>query len=137
MLVIWAVFQIFLAVSGKVGIGGGDMFMLGVVGAWFGWQSLPLVLLLAALQGILWVTGSLLLPSRGTSATTPSLPEVSSQEGVSQQKLDFDGDSGEHEQDELSANGIAFGPFLAAASIEYVFIGNELLHWLTGGALGG
>jgi prepilin signal peptidase PulO-like enzyme (type II secretory pathway) len=135
MLVIWAVFQIFLAVSGKVGIGGGDMFLLGVVGAWFGWQSLPLVLLLAALQGILWVAGSLFWPSgrsRDVEKGSPDSDEVSR----SGRHEDYESDA-DQDDDELAAKGVAFGPFLAAASIEYVFVGNQLLNWLTGGALGG
>jgi leader peptidase (prepilin peptidase)/N-methyltransferase len=37
---------------GRVGLGGGDPTLLGAIGAWTGWQTLPYVLLLAALGGL-------------------------------------------------------------------------------------
>lgn len=39
-------------IRGRTGIGGGDPIMLGGVGAWTGWQPLPLLVFLAALIGI-------------------------------------------------------------------------------------
>ena len=38
----------------KDGMGGGDPKLVAAVGAWLGWQALPLMLLLASLGGILW-----------------------------------------------------------------------------------
>lgn len=39
---------------GATGMGGGDPKLVAAIGAWIGWQALPLVLLLASLGGILW-----------------------------------------------------------------------------------
>jgi leader peptidase (prepilin peptidase)/N-methyltransferase len=40
------------ALTGRVGMGGGDPKLFGAIGAWLGWMALPLVLLLAALLGL-------------------------------------------------------------------------------------
>ena len=39
---------------GRVGMGGGDPKLVAAIGAWIGWQALPLMLLLASLGGIGW-----------------------------------------------------------------------------------
>lgn len=43
---------VYRVLRGREGLGGGDAPMLGAIGAWVGWATLPLVLLLAALAGI-------------------------------------------------------------------------------------
>jgi leader peptidase (prepilin peptidase)/N-methyltransferase len=50
-LVLWSVFQVFRLVTGKEGMGYGDFKLLAAIGAWLGWQMLPLVLLLSAVVG--------------------------------------------------------------------------------------
>src|SRR3546814_10586439 len=46
---------------GREGLGLGDAKLLGALGAWFGWQALPFILLLAAGTGLLAVAGSMVL----------------------------------------------------------------------------
>ena len=48
---LWSVYQLFRLVTGKEGMGYGDFKLFAAIGAWLGWQMLPLVLLLAALVG--------------------------------------------------------------------------------------
>jgi leader peptidase (prepilin peptidase)/N-methyltransferase len=48
---LWLVFQLFRLVTGKEGMGYGDFKLFAAIGAWLGWQMLPLVLLLAAFVG--------------------------------------------------------------------------------------
>jgi leader peptidase (prepilin peptidase)/N-methyltransferase len=48
---LWLVFHLFKLVTGKEGMGYGDFKLLAAIGAWLGWQMLPLVLLLAAFVG--------------------------------------------------------------------------------------
>ena len=48
---LWLVFQLFKLVTGKEGMGYGDFKLFAAIGAWLGWQMLPLVLLLAAAVG--------------------------------------------------------------------------------------
>jgi leader peptidase (prepilin peptidase)/N-methyltransferase len=50
-LFLWLVYQLFKLVTGKEGMGYGDFKLFAAIGAWLGWQMLPLVLLLAALVG--------------------------------------------------------------------------------------
>jgi leader peptidase (prepilin peptidase) / N-methyltransferase len=50
-LVLWGVFQAFRLVTGKEGMGYGDFKLFAAIGAWLGWQMLPLVLLLSAVVG--------------------------------------------------------------------------------------
>ena len=48
---LWLVFHTFRLLTGKEGMGFGDFKLLGALGAWLGWQALPLVILLASLVG--------------------------------------------------------------------------------------
>ena len=48
---LWLVFQLFKLATGKEGMGYGDFKLFAAIGAWLGWQMLPLVLLLAAAVG--------------------------------------------------------------------------------------
>lgn len=48
-LVLWLVYWAFKLLRGKEGMGYGDFKLLGALGAWLGWQMLPLVILLSAL----------------------------------------------------------------------------------------
>ncbi|MFT7122192.1 MAG: leader peptidase (prepilin peptidase)/N-methyltransferase [Bermanella sp.] len=46
-LSLWIVFWIFKALTGKEGMGYGDFKLLAALGAWLGWQMLPMVILLS------------------------------------------------------------------------------------------
>ena len=48
---LWLVFQAFRLATGKEGMGYGDFKLFAAIGAWLGWQMLPLVLMLAAAVG--------------------------------------------------------------------------------------
>lgn len=50
-LSLWLVFQLFRLATGKEGMGYGDFKLLALLGAWLGWQQLPLIILLASLVG--------------------------------------------------------------------------------------
>lgn len=50
-LSLWSVYQLFKLITGKEGMGYGDFKLLALLGAWLGWQSLPLILLLSAVVG--------------------------------------------------------------------------------------
>ncbi|MDB4303282.1 A24 family peptidase [Desulfosarcina sp.] len=61
-LVLWIVYQAFKLLTGKEGMGYGDFKLLSLIGAWLGWQMLPLVVLLSSLVGaIVGILGILIL----------------------------------------------------------------------------
>jgi leader peptidase (prepilin peptidase) / N-methyltransferase len=50
-VVLWSVFWLFKLITGKDGMGYGDFKLLAALGAWFGWQSLPLIIILSSFVG--------------------------------------------------------------------------------------
>lgn len=50
-LILWSVFWVFKLATGKEGMGYGDFKLLAAIGAWLGWQMLPMVVLLSSLVG--------------------------------------------------------------------------------------
>jgi len=50
-LTLWSVYWLFKLVTGKEGMGYGDFKLLAALGAWLGWQMLPLIILLSSLVG--------------------------------------------------------------------------------------
>jgi leader peptidase (prepilin peptidase)/N-methyltransferase len=52
-LILWSVYQIFKRLTGKEGMGYGDFKLLAMLGAWLGWQALPVIILLSTLVGSL------------------------------------------------------------------------------------
>ncbi|WP_299328449.1 A24 family peptidase [Parasphingopyxis sp.] len=71
-LLLFLVGAAYRALRGRDGLGGGDSKLLAAIGAWLGWQMLPLVILLASATGLLAVASSAL---RGKAvAATDRLP---------------------------------------------------------------
>jgi leader peptidase (prepilin peptidase)/N-methyltransferase len=58
-LSLWIVYQLFRLITGKEGMGFGDFKLLALFGAWFGWQMLPLTILLSSATGA--ILGGLIL----------------------------------------------------------------------------
>ena len=50
-LILWVVFWIFKAITGKNGFGYGDFKLLAALGAWLGWASLPFIIFISTLTG--------------------------------------------------------------------------------------
>lgn len=68
-MILWSVFHLFRLVTGKEGMGYGDFKLLALFGAWFGWQKLPLVILLSSLVGAL--LGLFMILFRGRDRNIP------------------------------------------------------------------
>ena len=67
-LILWSVYWLFKLVTGKEGMGYGDFKLLGAIGAWFGWQLLPAVILLSSVVGT--VIGIGMIAFRGKTGST-------------------------------------------------------------------
>lgn len=50
-LSLWSIYWGFKLLTGKEGMGYGDFKLFAALGAWFGWQALPLIILLASFSG--------------------------------------------------------------------------------------
>jgi leader peptidase (prepilin peptidase)/N-methyltransferase len=50
-LVLWSVYWLFKLATGKDGMGYGDFKLLAALGAWLGWQMLPIIVLLSSVVG--------------------------------------------------------------------------------------
>ena len=50
-LSLWSVYHLFRILTGKEGMGYGDFKLLAGLGAWMGWQLVPLIILLSSLVG--------------------------------------------------------------------------------------
>jgi leader peptidase (prepilin peptidase)/N-methyltransferase len=50
-LALWSIYWLFKLATGKEGMGYGDFKLLAAIGAWLGWQMLPLVIMLSSVVG--------------------------------------------------------------------------------------
>ena len=68
-LSLWLVFKLFKLATGKEGMGYGDFKLLAALGAWMGWQLLPVVVMLSSVVGA--VVGIALIALRGRDRSIP------------------------------------------------------------------
>jgi leader peptidase (prepilin peptidase)/N-methyltransferase len=89
-LALWSVYWLFKLTTGKEGMGYGDFKLLAAIGAWLGWQMLPLTILLSSAVGAVVGIALILLARHGRHVPIP------------------------------------FGPYLAAAGVLALFVGDTL-----------
>jgi leader peptidase (prepilin peptidase)/N-methyltransferase len=68
-LSLWLVYHLFKLATGKEGMGYGDFKLLAAIGAWIGWQVLPVVILFSSVVGA--ITGILLIALKGRERSQP------------------------------------------------------------------
>ncbi|MBQ0798697.1 MAG: prepilin peptidase [Porticoccaceae bacterium] len=73
-LTLWSVFWLFKLVTGKDGMGYGDFKLLAALGAWVGWQQLPLIILLSSLVGAIIGTLAIIIQGRDHQSPIPFGP---------------------------------------------------------------
>ncbi|MDZ4097732.1 MAG: A24 family peptidase, partial [Methylophilaceae bacterium] len=73
-LILWTMFWVFKIVTGKEGMGYGDFKLLAAIGAWFGWQLLPAVILLSSVVGSIIGIALIVLAKRGREVPIPFGP---------------------------------------------------------------
>lgn len=73
-LALWSVYWLFKLTTGKEGMGYGDFKLLAALGAWLGWQLLPLIIILSSMVGA--VVGIILIVAakRGREIPIPFGP---------------------------------------------------------------
>ena len=73
-LILWLVYWAFKIVTGKEGMGYGDFKLLAAIGAWFGWQLLPAVILLSSVVGAVIGIGLIIFKKKGRESAIPFGP---------------------------------------------------------------
>ncbi len=68
-LSLWTIYQVFRLLTGKEGMGFGDFKLLALLGAWMGWQSLPMIVLLSSAVGA--VLGGAMIAIQGRDRRQP------------------------------------------------------------------
>ncbi|WP_367155000.1 A24 family peptidase [Methylomonas sp. HYX-M1] len=73
-LSLWSIYWLFKLLTGKEGMGYGDFKLLALLGAWLGWQFLPLIIVLASFVGALIGVVSIVLKRQDISRPIPFGP---------------------------------------------------------------
>lgn len=73
-LTLWSVYWLFKLVTGKEGMGYGDFKLLAALGAWLGWQMLPLIILLSSVVGAVVGISLMVVLKQGRNIPIPFGP---------------------------------------------------------------
>ena len=68
---------IYERITGREGMGGGDIKLLAMIGAWMGWRSLPLIVLISSLTGAVIGSIFILFAGKGYRVRIPFGPFLS------------------------------------------------------------
>lgn len=68
-LFLWSVYWLFKLLTHKEGMGYGDFKLLAMLGAWLGWQMLPIIVLLSSIVGV--IVGLSLIASKRLTRDQP------------------------------------------------------------------
>jgi len=77
-LSLWSIYWLFKLLTGKEGMGYGDFKLLALFGAWLGWQSLPLIIMLSAGVGAVVGVGLILFKNHKRQQPIPFGPYLAS-----------------------------------------------------------
>lgn len=72
--ILYLVAVVFEWVTKKEGMGGGDIKLLAMIGAWMGWKPLPFIILISSLVGAIIGGGSLVFTGQGLRTRIPFGP---------------------------------------------------------------
>ena len=109
----------------RIGMGGGDVWILVMIGAFLGWESLPFVFLASSVQGIIAAVVAIALGKKQQTDDERGLFRNAVANEINDAPL----------PEETSKLAIPYGPFLALAAVEYIAIGKWLLPLMTGGMI--
>lgn len=149
-----AIFYGYFALRGVPGIGGGDVTLMALVGAWLGWPALVFVFFAASMQGVVaaglaMVFGGGLLRDSATifeeDAPTEDAPSPGDDVQPEPVAAPAEGGADRHDEDDIAAAqdahtpaahepegatpgamAVPFGPFIALAALEFFFVGDLL-----------
>ena len=73
-IILWLIFMSFKVITGKEGMGYGDFKLLALLGAWLGWQFLPLIILLSSITASIIGITMIIFKGRDKAAAFPFGP---------------------------------------------------------------
>ncbi len=73
-LILWSIYWLFRLLTGKEGMGYGDFKLLAAIGAWLGWQMLPLTIVLSSVVGAVVGIGLIVVARHGRNTPIPFGP---------------------------------------------------------------
>lgn len=73
-LSLWCVYWLFKLITGKEGMGYGDFKLLAAIGAWLGWQMLPVTILLSSMVGAIVGISLIVFSKHGRQEPIPFGP---------------------------------------------------------------
>ncbi len=116
------IIEVYFRLTGREGMGYGDVMMMGLAGAWFGYIALPFILLASSLQGIIGAIPMLLSKRR------PVPPWEAAQEPVEEptpetgREADREADREQAPERPMARRmAIPFGPFIGLSILEWLF----------------
>lgn len=127
-------------IRGREGMGMGDVKLLAMLGAWLGWRSLLFIVLFASLQGVL-ITVAMALAGVKLKPPLPEEWELEEQaaagpdpEAETAMAAAANGVAEVEQEEDVGFFGAAipFGPFLALAAVEYLFLGQWFFDLIAG-----
>lgn len=76
--ILWGIYWLFKLLTGKEGMGYGDFKLLAALGAWLGWQSLPMIILLSSFVGAVVGIGLIVIRGKDRNIPIPFGPYLAS-----------------------------------------------------------
>jgi leader peptidase (prepilin peptidase) / N-methyltransferase len=73
-MLLWSIYWLFKLITGKEGMGYGDFKLLAALGAWFGWQQIPAIILLSSVVGATVGIALMVAAKRGKEIPIPFGP---------------------------------------------------------------
>jgi leader peptidase (prepilin peptidase)/N-methyltransferase len=116
-LIIVGIFGLYWAIRQTEGMGGGDVTLMAVVGAWLGWPALVFIFFASSLQGTLAAGVSWLASSDWLKPSSQIIDATSAPNDGS------DAPSQDRGSDKLA---LPFGPFIVLAALEHFYLGDLL-----------
>jgi len=130
--IIWLPFVvIYPRIRGRAGMGLGDAKLLLLAGAWFGWGGVLFVLGAGAVQGTIAALGMLL--ARGKIEEPEAVRQEREQVRLElaamspEERAEAEDPLADEPGEGFGQARLAFGPFLALATLEHLLIGRDVL----------
>lgn len=122
LLFVW----VYERLTGRRGMGEGDAKLLLMIGAFLGWRGALFVLIAGSIQGL--VAAIILLALGKRTAPEPKrAPDEAASQGSATPTEGSADDGGDAPPQHVGHVKVTFGPFLALASIEFLFFGEQIL----------